>query len=61
MDDAERLLHERVRGLASGWRLDSAPTAIAALKRMLRGHSPHEAGATTARVAPFKLDRISLP
>ncbi|CAK0904383.1 unnamed protein product [Prorocentrum cordatum] len=40
---------------------DSAPSATAALKRMLRGHSPYEAGVTTTRVAPFKLDRISLP
>eukprot|EP00959_Pyramimonas_sp_CCMP1952_P191712 4008757-Pyramimonas_sp.AAC.1 len=61
MDGVQRLLHERVRGLASGWRPDSAPTATAALKQMLRGHSPHVAGVTTTRVAPIKLDRISLP
>ena len=61
VDDAQLLLHERVRGLASGRRPGSAPTATAALKRMLRGHSPYEAGVTTTRVASFKLDRISLP
>eukprot|EP00959_Pyramimonas_sp_CCMP1952_P067247 1403540-Pyramimonas_sp.AAC.1 len=61
MDDAQRHLRERVRGLASGRRPDFAPLAAAALKRMLRAHSPYEAGVTTTRVAPFKLDRISLP
>ncbi|CAK0872527.1 unnamed protein product, partial [Prorocentrum cordatum] len=62
MAGGEADVQRGVRELADSWRpRPSQLSDEAALKTLLQGHPPHRAAGCPTRVAPFKLDLVSLP